>query len=466
MGIPHYLIVGGGLSGLITSYFISLIRSPGTYRLTVLESSNRWGGWIRSVKNPNTGSIYEAGPHSARVKSSAAVRKPFTRSIFDVIIRRLFSGRPPSQSDWTVDEFLRSRFDSEFADYIGSALIRGIFAGDSRNLSVRACLPMLVKSEECGPNLILGLLRSKFNQSLNSNTVPTILDEKLPHLNNLISSNSIAWNLSGGLETLIDTMADSLNRNYPHIKLHLNSSVEKLKLKNDHYEYTWRNVTNGSDQKKIDKANSVFLCCPSFVTAEILEDVISSETLSYLKPDRLPWEDVVSAVLEVDGSSFTPSIRGFGHLVPRPEDAHILGVIYDSFAFPQLDGDGKNLRYTVMMKPHSDWLESSKNFSSVEHLESVIEEVSRNVLIKHLKIPNPVIVGRHIRVLRNCIPQYPPGHLNSIASLRNEICQVSSGNNSVRKGLYLVGNSYDGVGLTDTVQSAANAVVEEFKSLS
>ncbi|VDQ09636.1 unnamed protein product [Trichobilharzia regenti] len=188
MGVPHYLIVGGGLSGLITSYFISLTRPIGSYRLTVLESSNRWGGWIKSIKHPDTGSIYEAGPHSARVQSPAghlllrtvlslnleqsilwmnrgtdaanryifingqliplsaltfSAVKPFTRSNFSLFVSRLFSRRPPSQSDWTVDEFLRTRLDSEFADYVGSALIRGIFAGDSRKLSARACLPVV-----------------------------------------------------------------------------------------------------------------------------------------------------------------------------------------------------------------------------------------------------------------------------------------------------------------------------------
>nr|AAW26257.1 SJCHGC09188 protein [Schistosoma japonicum] len=193
MGIPHYLVVGGGLSGLVTSYLISLIRPPGSYRLTVLESNNRWGGWIQSFKNVDTGSIYEGGPHSARAQSATSgllmriVRsldlenslvwmrkgtdggkqflfineqllpmsaftfstlKPFTRSNCSLVIRRLFSRRPPFKTDWTVDEFLRSRFDSEFAEYFGSAMMRGIFAGDSRNLSARACLPSLVKSEE------------------------------------------------------------------------------------------------------------------------------------------------------------------------------------------------------------------------------------------------------------------------------------------------------------------------------
>ncbi|CAH8868419.1 unnamed protein product [Trichobilharzia szidati] len=513
MGVPQYLIVGGGLSGLITSYFISLTRPLGSYRLTVLESSNRWGGWIKSIKNADTGSIYEAGPHSARVQSPAghlllrtvmslnleqsilwmnrgtdaanryifingqliplsaftfSAVKPFTRSNFSLFISRLFSRRPPSQSDWTVDEFLRTRLGSEFADYLGSAMIRGIFAGDSRKLSARACLPMLVKSEEYGPNLVLGLLRSRFKRSSNSSSsivIPSIINEKLPSLNNnRVSPNSIAWSLSGGMQTLIDTMVDNLNKHYPHIELHLNSTVEKLSLTNDSYEYRWRNVScNNNDNKKIGRADAVFLCCPSFVTAEILEGLLTSDALKSLKLDHLPWEDVVSTVLEVEKSSVVSQVRGFGHLVPRTEDEHILGVIYDSIAFPQLDSvDGEKLRYTVMMKPYSDWLEQCQgNFNSTEDLHRKIEETSKSVLTSHLNIHDPVIVGRHVSVLRNCIPQYPVNHLDNITALRAEIKQTVSRNNSLRKGVYLVGNSYDGVGLSDAVFSAANAVAEE-----
>ncbi|CAH8676437.1 unnamed protein product [Schistosoma rodhaini] len=497
MRIPHYLIVGGGLSGLVTSYLISLTRPLGSYRLTVLESSSRWGGWIQSVKNMDTGSIYEIGPHSARAKSATSgllmrivkslhlesslvwMRQGtdgakqlmyindqlLPMSTCSLIIRRLFSRRPPSQSDWTVDEFLRSRLDSEFADYFGSALMRGIFAADSRNLSARACLPTMVKWEEYGPNLILGILLSRINRSLDRIVIPNMIDDKLPQLNNLMPSDAIAWNLSGGLETLIDTIVDHLSRKHPHINLQLNCSVEKVKSVNGCFEYTYKGIGDNGNGKEKNTADIVFFCCPSFITASILENILTTDILSYLKPDCIPWGSVVSAVLEID-DSFTPLVRGFGHLVPRTEDEHILGVIYDSFAFPKLDGFNKKLRYTVMMKPLREWLEASTSSGSSEHLENTIEEVAKTVLINHLKIPDPVIVGRHISILRNCIPQYPPGHLTNMANLRNGIRRISSGHSSGRSGIYLVGNSYDGVGLNDAVYSAACAVAEEFSSSS
>lgn len=39
--------------------------------------------------------------------------------------------------------------------------------------------------------------------------------------------------------------------------------------------------------------------------------------------------------------------QGFGHLVPSSEDPVILGIVYDSVAFPEQDGSPSGLRVTV-----------------------------------------------------------------------------------------------------------------------
>lgn len=62
--------------------------------------------------------------------------------------------------DESVDEFLSRRFGSEFARIFGSALVHGIYAADSRELSVRAAFPSLWDAEERGRgSLVTGFLR-------------------------------------------------------------------------------------------------------------------------------------------------------------------------------------------------------------------------------------------------------------------------------------------------------------------
>ena len=62
--------------------------------------------------------------------------------------------KPPNREegarDESVDSFLSRRFGENFARILGSALVHGIYATDSRNLSVRAAFPILWEAEERG----------------------------------------------------------------------------------------------------------------------------------------------------------------------------------------------------------------------------------------------------------------------------------------------------------------------------
>ncbi|NXA16743.1 PPOX oxidase, partial [Sapayoa aenigma] len=61
---------------------------------------------------------------------------------------------------------------------------------------------------------------------------------------------------------------------------------------------------------------------------------------------RIPAASVAVVNLQYEG--VTLPVTGFGHLVPSSEDAALLGIVYDSVAFPQHDGAGApSVRLTV-----------------------------------------------------------------------------------------------------------------------
>jgi oxygen-dependent protoporphyrinogen oxidase len=67
--------------------------------------------------------------------------------------------RPTGARDESVDSFLSRRFGETFARIFGSSLVHGIYAADSRNLSVRAAFPVLWEAEERGwGSVVAGLL--------------------------------------------------------------------------------------------------------------------------------------------------------------------------------------------------------------------------------------------------------------------------------------------------------------------
>lgn len=63
------VVVGGGVSGLSTAYYLSKLSKLANRqigKIVVLESSNRFGGWVDTVQNDRNGVLHELGPRSLR----------------------------------------------------------------------------------------------------------------------------------------------------------------------------------------------------------------------------------------------------------------------------------------------------------------------------------------------------------------------------------------------------------------
>lgn len=109
------------------------------------------------------------------------------------------------------------------------------------------------------------------------------------------------------------------------------------------------------------------------------------------------------------------------------------------------------------MKPRQEWLTLEPPV-----VEQIIQSESLEVLKRHLKLGNVALVDHRSVLLRDCIPQYPVGHLDNISSVRSALRSLLMEGCSRTGGIYLVGFSYDGVGLGDAVSSALKAVISTF----
>lgn len=63
--MPTTAVLGGGLSGLCSAYFLSRAL-PASHRIVVLEKSKRFGGWIETIHREQDGITFETGPRSIR----------------------------------------------------------------------------------------------------------------------------------------------------------------------------------------------------------------------------------------------------------------------------------------------------------------------------------------------------------------------------------------------------------------
>ena len=58
-------VLGGGIGGLSTLYFLSL-RQNLSRQIKLYEASSRYGGWVHSKSHEETGVVFETGPRSLR----------------------------------------------------------------------------------------------------------------------------------------------------------------------------------------------------------------------------------------------------------------------------------------------------------------------------------------------------------------------------------------------------------------
>ena len=132
---------------------------------------------------------------------------------------------------------------------------------------------------------------------------------------------------------------------------------------------------------------------------------------------------------------------GFGYLVPSSENSKVLGVIYDSCVFPQKN---KSI-FTIMMGGY--WFNQyfGNNFTEEQFLDIAIKELSSTLNIQN----NPI--DSKVSILKDCIPQYTVGHFERISNIRKIL-------KDDKIPMWLAGNSFDGVGINDTIVSSKNIV--------
>ncbi len=218
------LILGGGITGLSTAWHLKK-KNPQA-KITLLEKENRLGGWIQT--SHEGGFLFEKGPRTFQkgrsphllrlieelklevIPSDPSARRRFilhhgklrTPESFlpmfaFTFLRELFVSKS-NQEDESIYEFASRRFSSKVAELFFDPLTLGIYAGDIRKLSIRACFPALYQWEQQKGSVIRGFFSSS---------------KKAKGL----------FTLKGGMETLIQTLAKRLN-----IDFVLNCPVETI----------------------------------------------------------------------------------------------------------------------------------------------------------------------------------------------------------------------------------------------
>ncbi|XP_008477444.1 protoporphyrinogen oxidase-like [Diaphorina citri] len=460
------LILGGGISGLAAAFY-ALKSAPKPGAITLLESSSRLGGWVRSVQSPE-GLIFEKGPRTIRPKgrlgantlklvedlgladqvipitsshptaqnrliyvnkklhklpsnffSLFKTHSPFSKPLIFSILHDLTTKTVP-KTDESIYDFVSRRFGSEVADYAVSSMICGICAGDAKKISVNFLMAKLFELEQLHGGVIKGAIKEMMSKRPDLSGY----EESELYRRSRIEKWSV-WSVEGGLQTIVNTLGE-----------HLSNKVEvKMDTTCTNLEFLEKGVKVTLNNDQHIEANHVVSALPAPKLGMLLHK--QHPTLGNLLSSI---EHVNVAVINLAYENIPMKQNAFGFLVPPREKLPILGVVFDSCCFEQADWT----ILTVMMG--GAWYDTYFKGQSKEY----ILDIACRYVHEILDMPRTPH-AQHVEILKACIPQYTLGHAARVKDIQGYI-------DTHQLPLYLTGSSYDGVGVNDVIALSKKAV--------
>ena len=367
----HVIIIGGGISGLSTAFFVmeearSIQRDV---QCTVIERDARWGGKI--LTNITQDLLIEGGPDSfltskpwamelcrilgledQLIPTNAENSQTFSlcRGVLRELPQGLLAFRPqrvdklvssgliswlgllrmgaerflPRSSSPATEEslasFFRRRFGSEAFDYLIEPLVAGIYAGDADELSIEATFPRFRELEQQYGSVIKGMRAAQAKSGTAS---------KKPG-----SSTSLFMTLRNGLSELIQALVTRLT--HSGVQLMTGSDCREVQASahnNGEYSIILGNGT-------VLTADVVVLATPAYRTANIIHKFLP-EVANLL--EQIPYTSTATISMAYPSEAVAGHIRGFGFVVPRKERRPILAGTWTSLKWPYRSQKGETL---------------------------------------------------------------------------------------------------------------------------
>jgi oxygen-dependent protoporphyrinogen oxidase len=489
----HVAIVGGGIAGLASAYYLQQKARQADLPLTysLIESAPAFGGKIST--DVQDGFVIEGGPDSFITQKPAALRlcrelglgdrlvgtndaqrkvyvldggqlRPLPDGVMLVIPTKftpfalsplislpgkvrmgldLFIPPRRDNSDESLADFIRRRLGQEALDKIAEPLMAGIHVADPERLSLQATFPRFIALEQKYGSLIKGMLAQKARSVRNHNgTGP-----KLP----------LFMTLRGGLRELVETLAARLEGELlPGTRVvGLDRDPGSSASENGRYRLHLEN-----DRTLL--ADAVILATPAYVAADMVE-LMHPALAAELRAIRYVSTATVS--LGFRRAEFEHPLDGFGFVsararhprsAPRAEDKKsrpssstpLAACTWTSTKFSGRAPDEHVLVRGFVGGPRHEELVDLPDQTLVEG----VREELRRVMGVHAR---PVVT----RIYRwpQANPQYDVGHLERVGQIEALAADLPD--------LYFTGSAYRGVGIPDCIeqgQNTAEAVLQQW----
>jgi oxygen-dependent protoporphyrinogen oxidase len=467
------VVVGGGISGLTAAYEA---RKQGR-KVLLLEAGSRFGGTLQSTSLELDGwgplllengaeSMILAKPHARelceelglerlttvqRYRGTRILRHGKLRAIpvglrlmapgqlwpflaSDVVspwakLRMLAeyfiparpgpsttAGSKAEDEDESVASFVLRRFGQECLERLAQPLLAGIYTADPNELSLLASQPDFRQLELRSGSVLRGLWHG-----------PLPIAGREPDTSNVGPRYGLFFSLAGGLQQLVDRLVESCGED-----ARLDAAVEWLQPDGEGYKLKVR----GQDEPLT--AARVILALPTHQSARLLESFAPDLALR-LGSIRHLSAATVNLVYPLDAVG--RETDAFGFVVPHVEGRDILACTYSHRKYPGRCPAGLAiLRAYVGGQLRPDAME----WTDEQMIERSHRELSDILQIKGA--PKLALVSRWV----DAMPLYEVGHRDKVASIQRYA--------AAHPHLSLLGNAFQGVGISDCIGNARQAV--------
>jgi oxygen-dependent protoporphyrinogen oxidase len=463
------VIIGGGIAGLSASYYAT--RKIPDASITLIESSDRWGGKITTDRAAFEDGqfIIEGGPDTFLATKPFAVAlckelglgarlhgtNPHKKSTYVLHKGRLLplpdglalmiptniqailkSGLvswfgkarmgldflQPAKSvngDESLGTFVSRRLGREAYENLIEPLMSGIYAGDGDRLSLASTFPYLRDLEVKYGSLARGAL--KMRAQANGKSVQ--------------GSRSAFLTPTTGLAEIVEALVNHLQSN--KVNFRLNTTVTAIDQ-----------VAAGICNLRLDtgeslQADAMILATPAFISGQLLESFDPS-LASVLQ--SIDYATTATISLAYRQSDQHRDLDGYGYVIPRREGRKALACTWTSTKFPHRAPDGYALIRVFVGRAGQD----------IPWNDNDLLELAKEEIALTLGITAEPILSR-VFMWDKAMPQYNLGHPEKLKQIDSALEKYP--------GLALAGNGYRGIGIPDCIRSGELAVEKILVSL-
>jgi len=457
----NVVILGGGIAGLAIA--VNLLREADErgldLHLTLLERDSACGGNLRTLRND--GWQLEWGPNGFLDNEPATLRlvdrlgirdrlqrsSDVTRHRFLLIRGRLVEiptspgafvrspllpfgaklrmlgelfiparkdlGRAAerSETDETVFEFGRRRLGHEFAEVMLDPMVKGIFGGDARQLSLAAAFPRMVELERDHGGLFRAMIALARKRKRKTDAGPS----------------GVLHSFTGGMQDLVTAAVKTLQAD-PRCRLVCGARIETVVREADG---RWRIAGAGCGDGTFD---AVIHAAPAHAAAEHLRGL--DPELGRLLAE-IPFAPMAVIALGFTEKRVQHDLQGFGLLVPTRENRDLLGALWTSSIFSGRAPDGMAL------------IRCMAGGAANPQVMDLEDEDLVNLALAELRpllgIQGAPVMARVIRHSR-AIAQYVVGHPARLRAVAERCKRLP--------GLHLTGSSYAGISVNSCCKEA------------